>query len=675
MTSKISFFSLRQENLKYRVGTIAVAVILALAYLVWFVMGLQNKCSMADVSHVEMVKQVTEMAEPEMLTGCFVILAGILFAVSSFRHLHSRTEVDLYYSLPVQRRTYFSMFLTNDMGVFVVLLAVVMAVRCLIVAAAGYFTQDFLWNTLWTFVCHIAVFAVTYLTMVLAMIMTGNLIVGILGFGVFAVYFPVIVRSLYPFLATAFYQTYCENPAWGGQFVFLSPVSLARGILADPGTWSWSGHIVYFVAACVWIVLLTAVDYMLYKRRNMEMAGKAMAFAKVKPVIRLLLVIPAAVYAGLFLYSISLASFKPWIVVGTVIGGALIHGIIEWIYQFDVHGLWSLRKQMLFSVAAALAIVGFFWLDIGGYDTYIPEKEKMGSVVIDNDYSGTTEAAFWGAERKGISGETMEDVLDILEEAVDENADNIKRFKYDNGNAECAPYTIKYKLKNGKEKKRKYILSAEVEDKLMEKVFSTEEYRKDSYSLYTADWSRVTEVNVSGMFEYQKLNMKKEQQEEFFRIYLDDLAKLDYKTTKTEIPAGQLIISYNTALDNRADGYCSDDIYYIYPSFENTIRYLRSNLNMNFRTSFEDVNIISLDVNIYNEETDLYESFVIREKEFLDSVKGNLIYACDGILGKTDRYGTNEEIDIIVNAETENGNESTYVYTDSDTIEKIKQKI
>lgn len=40
--------------------------------------------------------------------------------------------------------------------------------------------------------------------MALAMIMTGNIIVGILGFGVFASYFPIVIYNIFPIYAGSF---------------------------------------------------------------------------------------------------------------------------------------------------------------------------------------------------------------------------------------------------------------------------------------------------------------------------------------------------------------------------------------------------------------------------------------------------------------------------------------
>ena len=63
--------------------------------------------------------------------------------------------------------------------------------------------------------------------MALAMIMTGNIIVGILGFGVFASYFPIVLYNIFPLYAGSFFSTYSGNTAdnvYNNITNYLSPV-------------------------------------------------------------------------------------------------------------------------------------------------------------------------------------------------------------------------------------------------------------------------------------------------------------------------------------------------------------------------------------------------------------------------------------------------------------------
>ena len=673
MTSKISFYSLRLENVKHRIGMILITFFSFFAYILCFLMSVQNICGVQGSKFKDNLMNITRLSEPGTDLGMVALLSAVLLAISAFRYLHVKTEVDFYHSLPVKRREILYMILTNDIVIFVVPLILTSIIKCTIVLAVGYLTKAFLLNTIWSILCYIAVFAITYLTMSLAMIMTGNTFVGILGFGVFECYIPLLIRPLYPELASKFYKTYWADTEWGGIFDYFSPLSLSTKLLECPGTWEWKTQGKYFAVICVWICLLLVLNYVLFEKRSSEMAGKAMAFSDVKPVIRILLVIPASIWVGLILYSVSFTYFKPWIIAGIVIGGFFGHGIIECIYRFDVRGLWAHKRQMLICMAVSFVIVGFFWLDVGGYDDYLPDEEEAASIVIDSPDIGVTDEFFWGKERTGVTGETMKNTRNILQDVIDQNDKNVKDYwEGTNNSGDYSSCVIKYRLKNGKEKIRSYTLNSDLQDRLMAQVFDTEEYRKDTYSLYTADWSLVTNVSVIYPTSYDEVKMTKEQRAELFRIYLEEFSKLDYETVKTTLPFGQLVITHknkNSVTDILSSDYRDDvmeDYYYLYPSFKKTIKYLRDELKIDIKTSLKDIDIVNLEIAQYDEGTAEVDSFEIFDKEFIDSVKEKMICG-DNMSITIPGCSIDNTIDITANI----GTDSIVVYTDSETIQKI----
>ncbi len=677
MTSKRSFINLRRENIKHRIGMIFITFFFFFLSMLAFLMSVQNICG-RDIKTEEIIKGITDLSRPEMGMGLLSMGAAVLLAISSFRYLHSKTEVDLYHSLPIKRREILYIMLTNDIVLFVMPLAIITVFRCAVTATVGYLSRGFLAGSFWSVLCYTAIFAVTYLTMSLAMLMTGNTFIGLLGFCVFAGYSPVVLCLLYPALASTFFITYCDTGTNLEIYSYFSPVSLANLLLSGNNVWKWEEHIVHFAAIGVWIVFLLIINYLLFERRASEMAGKAMAFPRWNPVIRFLLVIPGAVYVGLGLYAVSFTSFKPWIIAGVIIGGFFIHGVIECIYRFDVRGLWSNKRQMLASVAISFLIVAFFWMDLSGFDKYLPREEELSSVVVDGPY--TIDGHFWGKQRNGITGDTMKGTLKILDKIIGEN-DNNKDI-LDSGTSEEArgysSYRFNYRLQNGRVEKREYILSPKLQDEIMEQVFDTMEYKKDTYALYTADWSLVTDVEISFPTCTEMLDMTKEQRSELFRIYLEEHSSLDYKTVKNTLPFGQLMISHkvgpsdNNYYSGMAEAETSD-AYYLYPSFKKTIKYLREELKVDVKTSMKDISITSLNVSRYKENSEDWESLDIYDEEFIDSIKERLCYG-DSLWLYGVEQAVDTSVDITATVKTESGEESYVVYTDSETVEKMKQQ-
>lgn len=403
------------------------------------------------------------------------------------------------------------------------------------------------------------------------------------------------------------------------------------------------------------------------------MAGKAMAFPKANGIFRILLVIPASIYVGLYLYSASFSSVRGWIIAGVLIGGFLSHGVIECIYRLDIRGLLACKKQMVLSVAAALFIVGLFWADVSGYDEYLPEKDETDAVLIDEGF--IYNESFWGKERKGISGEVKDEVLDILADVVKENDKNYETYHRNDYNSDYSLYIIRYRLKNGREKSRSYILDRGLKDRLMGQVFSSREYREDRYSLYTGYWPQVRNVELYSLTGSMSLKTSEEQREELFRIYLEEFDGLDYDTARTTIPAGRLVL--DCAGGEREDignSYgivsCGVDMedYYIYPSFKNTIRYLEELTGERLPLSYEEIQVTKLDIWQYNEEGPA-EEYTIGDEKFIESVKGKFAGSDVG----AEFYPLYTSVDINITFTTENGSEQINVLADEKTAEQIKK--
>lgn len=667
MTSKISFSNLRRENTKHRIGMISIVLLCFIGHIIGFIMSVQNIYFVDQGEKFKtMLKEITALSEPESVMGMLSVFAGVVLAASAFHYLHSKVEVDFYHSLPVKRRETLFVIFTNDFFLFFVPLTVTMLLKCIVVACIGGFSKAFLVNIFASIICYLAVFLAAYLLMTITMLLTGNTFTAFLGFGVLASYFPVIIRNLYPTMAQSFFYTYCGGSQWGEEFDYLSPISVGFRLLKDYDTWTWARHVGTFAVLGLWIILLLVADFVLFEKRPSEMAGKSIAFPKTKPVIRILIVIPMAIYTGMVLFALSASVWKEWIIIGIVIGAVLFHGIIECIYRFDVRGLWAYKKQMLFSMGAALVIVGFFWLDLGRYDSFLPEKSEVSSIIINTSAMGTGDDYYWGKERKGVTGDTLEKVLVTLDKVVKNNDKNYE--KYNSEDAEgYDSYVIKYRMKNGKEKMRYYVLDKNLQNELISNVFDDEQYRKDRYSLYTADWSLISAVSLVYPVEYRDLDITKEQRCELFRIYLEEFSKLDYKAAKDLIPCGQILIEHQNNDNLYGDRM---DYYDIYPTFKKTIAYIRDELKVDIKTSMKDVDINKIEISEYNEETEKEDIYVIRDQDVIESVKDSLCYGEDywsSSVVNLDLLGSS----VYAEVRTENGSQDVSLYTTSETIQKL----
>ncbi|EOS80100.1 hypothetical protein C817_01972 [Dorea sp. 5-2] len=676
MTSRISFNSLRRENMRHRTGVILLAAFSFLVYLIWYLISAQ-KLSRGSHYDSDVRKIWLALSGPGVQAGRAVIAAAVLLAVSGFRYLHSKKEVDLYHSLPLKRRSHLYIIVSSDFMIFTALLILFLCLQSAIAAVAGYFSRELFADTLWSFVCYLAVFAATYLTMALAMILTGQTFVGMMVFGVIVTYAPLILQNLYTILAEVFFKTYYADIKKGMFLTYCSPIGLARKLLndifeTDAVLWTWEARSTAFAASCIWITVTGAAVFVLFHKRPSETAGNAMAFPKANGIIRILLVIPVSVYAGLLLYMASSCSVQGWLVVGVVAGGVLTHGALESIYRLDIRGFFAYKKQMLFSIAAASGIIGVFWADVAGYDTYLPKKEETASILLEDGFAYRSDGE--GEERNGISGAVKDDVLDVLADIIAENDQSYEIYYGDGDSSGYYSYVVHYRLENGREKIRSYMVGFELYDRLMEQVFESKEYREDQFVIYSGDRFRVQDIGFTNIMGSVSIKTTEEQREEMLRIYLEDFDKLDYDTARTEIPWGKFDIDCSEREKDGADHVfrsvsCdgSWEEYYIYPSFQNTIKYMENWLNEKFPLSFEEIPVTEICIRDYIDGAG--EEYMITDEEFIRSVKEKF---CATDVG-SDFYPRDTSLNISLTVDRGNGTEFVSVYTDPETAWKIRE--
>ena len=243
MTSRISYSKLSRENRKRMLGMTIITVLTFFVKAVFLVMGV-NECS----SHTEVLR----LFQPNMGMASVVIVLAACSAAVSLYYLHSRKQTDFYESLPIKRATLFRLVVQNSLFIFLIPLVIEEAIEFVIaqqqISGGGW---EIVSSSLW----YLLIFAATWLTMALAMIMTGNIIVGILGFGVFASYFPIVIYNIFPIYAGSFFATYSGNTAdnvYNNITNYLSPVWVGLRGMADINS-GREMEIKYMMILLLWI--------------------------------------------------------------------------------------------------------------------------------------------------------------------------------------------------------------------------------------------------------------------------------------------------------------------------------------------------------------------------------------------------------------------------------------
>lgn len=308
-----------------------------------------------------------------------LLTAAVIAGVTGFSYLHNKKKVDFYHSIPIRRELLFAVQYADG----ILIPAAAYLSGCILFAAVarayGVPVSEYLAAMAVSLGMNLLYYSLAYGIVTVAMMMTGNMVIGVLGIAVLFGFFP-LAAGLSGAFADVFFVTSLDS----------FPYLWAVRNLSPAGAYIWSAvqageaegiQIGEVLKASFSLLAVTAVSLELYRLRPSEAAGKAMAFSKSKAPVRILLVLLGGMAGGLFFWT--LQSQVKWGLFGTAAGVILVHCVIEIIYHFDFKKLFSHKIQMVLCLAAGMMFFCSFRYDWYGYDSYVPEKEEIVSVSAD----------------------------------------------------------------------------------------------------------------------------------------------------------------------------------------------------------------------------------------------------------------------------------------------------
>lgn len=627
MTLRVSFPKLIMEALRRHVAAVLITVLAFFIHLISFFLNVQNLLKTEFIEDAMssyypptrgtdyVVEHLTELCSPNMWNAILAMLIGVYLAFDFFRYLHSKKETDFYESMPIRKQARFKTLFIACIGTFIVLSVVTLGMELAIVYGVGYGSAIIFKNMLWSLICMIGCFLACFTTTVLAMVMTGHSIVAFLGLGVFVSYIPLIISNLIPLYAGQFFKTYVHRGI-NEKYFYFSPITLAYKATYhwnyNSEIWNIKDHWTYLLGCFLFALVISVVAYLLFLRRPSETAGRAMAFEKFNPVIRIMLVIPIALYAGLLLNEIAAYANTAWLIFGLIFVAFLMHGIMECIFQFDIKALISKKKQLLFTILFCLAFVFVFWTDLFKYDAYMPDKKDVKSIQIDT-YLFDEGKYNWKEQKDWLTGESIDLALEAIKD--------IKAPSHSSGDSDYIymnDFTVTYKLKSGFERQRRYSYYGNEFPESLDKLSATEDFKNDYCILYHTDEIEITSLQVSNGPEQFKLNLTKEQIQELCEIYLKEYSDITLSDSLSKEKVLMLIVEY--PIDGRE--YSGSESYMIYSDFTETISYLKQFDVVSFAES-ADIKLEYLE--FYSDKYGEMQQEYINDEEQLNALKQYMI--------------------------------------------------
>ncbi len=607
MTSKSLCFKLMREDLKRRMWTIALTV-LGFVFTLLVPVALKSSAYLDQIreetqwqTRQRMARQLVGLVGINGLVIAVLVAAAVVWAVSGFRYLHNSRQVDFYHSIPVKRH---QLFIASYLNGILIPMAIYLAAHILAVALVlrTGIGSDILGTMWWkAMLLNMVYYSMMYTTSVIAMMMTGNLIIALLGTVVFWGYGPSVL-SLTVLYKSQWFRTYYESAEhaqrWMRAISFSSPFASYMFAVEEL---SYDALRIWQAAGAVMVtVFLAVIAYGLYHIRSSEAAGKAMAFKRTESPIKHLIALPVGVVFGMFFYGIRSTLF--WAVFGVLCGVALTCCIMEIIYHFDFRKLFANWIHLAACFAISLLLVAAGMYDWYGYDSWLPNAADVqsaavvfqyddgwvtyGDVKLENDAMGQ-ESASWdymGQTDYGFSHMELTDIYTVMElskKGVEANKKSRSQ-KGDEWRWTGENCVVKFRLSNGKNAYRQYNIPAQELEPLKTAVHDSQEYKKGIYPILSQTGADTEGVYFQQYNRKQKVTLSGEDTAHLLTVYQKELEELTMDVRKKEIPVGTIQFRTRSLEEgiavNEANGYgyrMEDRCYYpVYPSFVRTLEEL-----------------------------------------------------------------------------------------------------
>ena len=413
-----------------------------------------------------------------------IIVFALLSAIAVFSFLFSSRSANMMHAFPISRKeSYITNFITGLLFMIVPQI-VIFLISIPFWAKGGVIVGGYLLPVLLYAMGYSVIF---YVIAVLCCMISGHWLATIFYYGAVNLVY-IVVRCIVSFFADLF--LFGVNADQVGSFSFgstsvadvLSPAFFLMtrcriyknyGDVSEEtaGTGAFSGELALVIYLLVFVAL-AVFGYVLYKKRQIEVAGNASAFRCLRPVARWGVAFCAGSSAALLLSSLTAdartmtasAQFVLFIVLLFVFTFLCV--MIVQMLLFKAFKIFTKRFILEWVIGCALIAVLFAIGKVNGYGmvTYVPESDQVQEAFIEND-------------RYIVDVDTAEELDGIinLHKCIVDNRKGYQNLDYDSTNEGMEVtdknYTygtyinLAYILKNGKIIRRSYHIP--VSDKLV----------------------------------------------------------------------------------------------------------------------------------------------------------------------------------------------------------------
>ena len=256
---------------------------------------------------------------------------------------------------------------------------------------------------------------------------------------------------------------------------------------------------IYLIAIAIVGIILAVASLLLYRKRNMEMAGEIISIPKIRPIFKYCFATGCSVVIGAILYSIlgyydSMLVMYISIIIGGVLGYLIAAMAMKKSFRLNKR---SMKGLAIFVVVLSLAF-SVLAFDLFGLEEYVPEEESI--------YTATIEVG--GYKISANDGDiSLEDLLAIHRQVIDQKDEDTALLQtYFEGTTEGVNF--EYQTKFGTVKRyyripvtKNNLNSPESAQAMLESVLNSEAYiAKRHFWAYSGTLPYMVDIEYYGKY-------------------------------------------------------------------------------------------------------------------------------------------------------------------------------
>lgn len=589
MTSKNCFSKMIVRDLKERgVWLISSIILFLLIYPVQILMSLDAIASYMK-GEEEFYSKITEQFSSLMSFGneimyVVIVIMAFLLAMSGFWYVYSGVKTDFYHSLPIKREKLFLERYVTGILIFIVpyFISLMLGYGAGIMKEAG--TSGILSLCAKGFITNVVLFLLLYNLAVLGVLLTGNLFTGVLAYGAFLSY-GILLESTISLTKYTFFTTYIENSrlsqTFEGKLGKLSPLYVFDMILSNNNISMKDVSVVFGIS-----VLFLVICIFVYKIRPTEAYHKSIAFKKLQPIIKVVVVLPISACVGILSSEIVGRNFI-WYVGGLLVTAVLLSFAMEFLYYLDIRECIRPKISTGLILGMLVIMTVALKLDLIGFDTYLPKESRVKNMSIYiNGLNGCYDYPEGAGEMYGTTSflqntriEEFDAIYQLAKKAVAIQKEDKGTAVSEMTDSEELYFSVRYEMKNGKEVYRGYCIPKDEENlKLIADIYDNWEFKRQVLPVEYVKEEKISSLDIADLQSSHTSELSKETIKKLFKTCKNEWESATYEQLSNDKVLGFLRFYLDYDRENGDYDTVSRCVSVpVYSSFQQTRKLLEQN--------------------------------------------------------------------------------------------------